>query len=332
MNEFDLYVLMNIDTDTMASPMKKSTIFLSYIKGELVQDWTKRWVDWMINQYQQGRPAYDPYYWDQVSAAFRNAFQDTGARERAEQKLKNLAWNPESVDVFLSTFESLAVRAGYDLDAQPTMTALASKLPSGMMNHIIKIVRPQNYRGWCDAIRQYHADNTAVNNLRGIQDGGPTKKKRLVAGMTSDQWAHILGVKLPKDPNAMDTSARGRSFKKKAQARLATETDAETQRKEGRCYTCNKQGHLAKDCPDKAKAKKKAPAKARIIETEGDSAEESSKESSEEEEEDDDKWGKNFIKLGRSKPVKTRLDLLYKIRKAERGEPPEEGQRDHSDF
>ena len=52
MNEFDLYVLANIDTDTMASPMKKATIFLSYIKGELVQDWTKRWVQWMLRQYQ----------------------------------------------------------------------------------------------------------------------------------------------------------------------------------------------------------------------------------------------------------------------------------------
>ena len=48
MSEFNLYV---IDTNTMASPMKKATIFLSYIKGELVKDWTKRWVDWMINQY-----------------------------------------------------------------------------------------------------------------------------------------------------------------------------------------------------------------------------------------------------------------------------------------
>ena len=54
MSEFDLYVLANIDTDTMASPMKKATIFLSYIKGELVKDWTKRWVDWMIDQYEQG--------------------------------------------------------------------------------------------------------------------------------------------------------------------------------------------------------------------------------------------------------------------------------------
>ena len=89
MSNFDLYVLANIDTNIMASPMKKATIFLSYIKGDLVKDWMKQWVDWMINQYEQGRPAYDPYYWDQVSGEFQNAFQDTGAKERAEHKLQN---------------------------------------------------------------------------------------------------------------------------------------------------------------------------------------------------------------------------------------------------
>ena len=138
MSKFDLYVL--VDTNIMASPMKKATIFLSYIKGELVKDWMKRWVDWMINQYEQGRPAYDPYYWDQVSGAFQNAFQDTRARERVEYKLKNFQWNPESVDTFLATFELLAFQARYGINAQPMLTALALKLPFSMMNHIVKIV------------------------------------------------------------------------------------------------------------------------------------------------------------------------------------------------
>ena len=140
MSKFDLYVLANIDTDIMASPMKKATIFLSYIKGELVQDWTKQWIQWMIRQYELGQPAYDPYYWDQVSGAFRSAFQDTRAREQAEYKLKNLPWDSISVDAFLATFKSLAFQAGYNINGQPMMTALALKLPFSMMNHIVKIV------------------------------------------------------------------------------------------------------------------------------------------------------------------------------------------------
>ena len=94
----------------------------------------------MIDQYQQGQPLYDPYHWDQVSAVFRNVFQDTRAREWAEQKLKNLTWNVESVDAFLATFKALAEEAEYGLKALPMMTALTSKLPFSMMNHIVKIV------------------------------------------------------------------------------------------------------------------------------------------------------------------------------------------------
>ena len=168
-----------------------------------------------------------------VSQVFRNAFQDMGAREQAEYKLQNFQWDPVSVDMFLATFESLAHQAGYNIDVQPTLTALASKLPFSMMNHIVKIVRPQNFADWCNAIRQYHADNTAVNNLKGLGlgDQAPQKKKKgTLAGMTPAQWAHILGVKLLKDPNAMDTSARSKSFyqkKKKTQARFATASDIE---------------------------------------------------------------------------------------------------------
>ena len=91
-------------------------------------------------------------------------------------------------------------------------------------------------------------DNMAVNNLKGASDQNPLKKKQLLGGMTTSQWAHILGVKLPKDPNTMDTSARGRSYgqKKKTQARLSSTDDLkDTQHKKGHCFTCNKQGHLS---------------------------------------------------------------------------------------
>ena len=35
--------------------------------------------------------------------------------------------------------------------------------------------------------------------------------------------------------------------------------DPETQHKEGCCFTCNKQGHLACNCPQKPKEKKQTP-------------------------------------------------------------------------
>ena len=77
------------------------------------------------------------------------------------------------------------------------------------------------------------------------------------------------------NPNVMDTRvdrSRNNNRGQKIRGRVAaTETpDKDTQRKEGRCFTCNKQGHVSKICPDK-KGKSKAPVKARIAETEEES-------------------------------------------------------------
>ena len=137
--------------------------------------------------------------------------------------------------------------------------------------------------------------------------------------MTPTQWAHILRVKLPKNLNTMDTSARGRSYsqKKKTQAHLSTTDDLkDTQCKEGHCFTCNKQGHLSWNCPDKEKKKPKgkAPAKARIAETEEDS----------EAEESDDNWVETFIKKARAGPEKGKLRILQNAIKAQQGEALEE--------
>jgi hypothetical protein len=117
MNQFNLYRLSNYDTEQMVVPMKRATLLLGFIKGPLVDDWVKRWTQWAINQFAiNHRPRTDEYYWTQISNGFQTAFQDTGARERAEKELHMLRWDPESVDTFLARFESLAEAADFELD------------------------------------------------------------------------------------------------------------------------------------------------------------------------------------------------------------------------
>ncbi len=53
-----------------------------------------------------------------------------------------------------------------------------------------------------------------------------------------------MGQQLPtRDPNAMDTSATTR--------KAITKADKEKYRKEGWCFECDKQGHIARNCPSK---------------------------------------------------------------------------------
>ena len=87
MNEFNLYRITNIDAEQMVNPMKRVALFLGFIKGPLVKDWVKRWTNWVIAQMNTGRPTMDEYFWTEVSRGFQAAFQDTEAREWAEEKL-----------------------------------------------------------------------------------------------------------------------------------------------------------------------------------------------------------------------------------------------------
>ena len=119
-----------------------------------------------------------------------------------------------------------------------------------MMQHIFLIVKPFDFNGWADAARDYHQGNAALQGIRDISEDTPGKKTGKKTGFSAKQWAQILGVKLPAiDPNAMDTRAdRSRSYsrKKGSKGRVSsTKEDPEKQRQEGRCFTCNRQGHLS---------------------------------------------------------------------------------------
>ena len=83
-NKFNLYRLANVDAEQMANPKKRAALFLGFIKGPNIKDWVKKWTNWTIMQITQGRPLNDEHYWDQIFGGFQQAFQDTGARERAE--------------------------------------------------------------------------------------------------------------------------------------------------------------------------------------------------------------------------------------------------------
>ncbi|KAH9059455.1 hypothetical protein EDB83DRAFT_2520577 [Lactarius deliciosus] len=275
MQEFNLYRLTNIDTEQMVSPMKRAALLLGFIKGPNVKDWVKRWTNWIINEMNTGRVHMDEHYWTEISHAFQQAFQDTGAREQVEDKIRRLEFIPNKVDSFIAQFKGLAAEATYPINAQSTLSLFASKLPFRMMDHIYKVIRPINFQGWADGVRQFHQDNTAVQNIRGIYKDMPKKRNSKV---NPYQLAKVLGVKMPSpNPNAMDTQAdctqsSWNRNKTKARTSITNSSNSrEDQMKTGCCFTCNKQGHLSRNCPDKPDIMvKKSQAKARTAKADED--------------------------------------------------------------
>ena len=250
MNEFNLYRLANIDAEQMTNPMKRAALLLGFIKGPNVKDWVRLRTDEILARFNRTGISMDEHYWDHLGQEYMQAFQDTASRERAEEKLRHLSFIPGDVDTFIAQFRTLADEAMYPIDAKPTISLFASKLPFRMMQHIYTIIRPMDFNGWADGARAFHQDNTAVNNIRGISEDTP-KKSPQKKGYSRQQWAQLLGVKLPSPKeDAMDTRAdRSRSFNRNQNTKgrvSATKEDPDIQRKEGRCFTCNRQGHVAK--------------------------------------------------------------------------------------
>ena len=271
MNQFNLYRLANMEASQMRIPMKRTVLLLGFIKGPNMDAWVKLCTDEILRQFNWTMDQHDEIYWDEVGREFMNTFWDTASRERTEEKLCNLTWTPGDVDTFVAQFRTLADEAEYPLDDRPTISLFASKLPHKMMEHICLVIKPRNFQGWADTARQYHQDNTAVQNLRNLNSDVPRKLGNKKTGFSAKQWAQILGVKLPiPDSNTMDTCTdRTRSYYRNKGSKGHTGTTKEDpvkQHQEGRCFTCNKQGHLAKNCPDKP-WKDKGKVKARTAKT-----------------------------------------------------------------
>ena len=140
-----------------------------------------------------GRAPTDETFWTEVAQAFQDNFQDSGARERVQEELRQLSFIPGQIDTFIAQFENLAGDANYPIDAQNTLTLFAAKLPYRMMSHIILNIKPMTFRGWADAARAYHKDNVAVQNIAAIGEGPGWKK------ITAIQ-ERILGKTISPDP------------------------------------------------------------------------------------------------------------------------------------
>jgi hypothetical protein len=308
MNQFNLYRITNLDAEQMINPMKRTALFLGFIKGPNVKDWVKQWTNWTINQFTTGRATNDEYY-----------------REHAEMCLNHLLMTQNEVDIFLAQFESLAHEAQYPLDAAPTLSLLASKLPFHMMNHIYKVNRPHTFEDWASSICQYRQDNTAMQNLCGLHDEGTRKKPTpQQKGFSLQQLAKILGIKMPTpNANAMDTCTdRNRSWNRNKGTRghvsataPAASKDTEKQHAEGRCFTCNKQGHISRNCPDK-KDKPKTPIKPRAQACKVETKVSGSDADSEPEVDDLN----SFIKRARALKEYHKLEILHMAIAADKGE------------
>jgi Retrotransposon gag protein len=75
--------------------------------------------------------------WTEFEVAFTTAFTNTAKKEDAYQKLKHLKMKDELIDDYIMAFNSLAMKAGWELNNAGTIDAFHSGLRPGMLNAIM---------------------------------------------------------------------------------------------------------------------------------------------------------------------------------------------------
>ncbi len=207
--------------------------FLSYIRGPLVDDWVQEQAQWLVDQTTAGVPQTEENLWHTIDTRFRQAYTDTTESAKAQHELKTLHMTKDNLDNFISQFQNLANKAGYDLDQRVTLDLFQNGLPNNLVWNCVKFDHPYDWNTWTNSAHQQHEEYIQLSNrLKGNK----------VMGGTCEQWTNALTRR--QDPNAMDI---GRT---RAQATM-TEDEKTKQIKEGKCFRCDQKGHISRFCPQK---------------------------------------------------------------------------------
>jgi len=190
---FQIYQGMNPNTDVMTNPYRRTITFLLYIRGPLVDDWVQEQAQWLVDQIQVGVLQTEENLWQTINTQFRQAYTDTAESAKAQHELKSLHMTKDNLDDFISWFQNLANKAGYDLDQRVTLDLFQNGLPNNLVWNCVKFDHPYDWASWTNSTCQQHEEYIQLSNrLKGNK----------VMGGTQEQWTNALTRQ--QDPNAMD--------------------------------------------------------------------------------------------------------------------------------
>jgi len=232
---FQIYQGMNPNADVMTNPYRRTMTFLLYIRGPLVNDWVQEQAQWLVDQIATGVLQTEENLWQTIDTRFRQAYTDTAESAKAQHKLKSLHMTKDNLDDFISWFQNLANKAGYDLDQHVTLDLFQNGLPNNLVWNCVKFDHPYDWASWTNSARTQHEEYIQLSNrLKGNK----------VMGGTREQWTNTLTRRHRQDPNTMDI---GRT---RAHATM-TEEEKTKKIKEGKCFRCDQKGHISRFCPQK---------------------------------------------------------------------------------
>ena len=146
------------------------------------------------------------------------------------------------LDTYIAKFERLVRLAGYNLQNQMVLDRFGSGLNPGLFTAIINNTDPHTWLDWTRAVQKYQQKYLFIRSALGMKNPDSKPRKKL---QTPEQWKAAWNNKRSNNSDAMDTMP-GRTRVR----RIDADERAELM-KTGKCFTCKKQGHLSRDCPQR---------------------------------------------------------------------------------
>ena len=145
----------------------------------------------------------------------------------------------DDLDSYIATFKHLAKQAGYALTEAGTVHLFTLGLKDKLMDAILhRDTQPNTFDEWVTAARtelQKYTRRQAFKNPN-------FAKYQWTQPRHQERYRHPNDRTVPMDVDPPVFTQVRRAY---------TEADKDRFKKEGRCFYCDKQGHMAKHCPNK---------------------------------------------------------------------------------
>jgi hypothetical protein len=138
MTEWNVYRALNDRTRVMATPLERTMLFLTFIRGPNIGNWVNDQIRVVSRHLSSGGRKTDEFIWDTVIHDFATLFQDIMSAERAEAALNQLKMQGGKLDFYTAEYKRLARLADYNLDERLVGKKYFEGLPEGLRRAIVK--------------------------------------------------------------------------------------------------------------------------------------------------------------------------------------------------
>ena len=240
--------MVNCTHDSMTKAYDQVLTALTYIRGPMINDWVNTQENNLITRTDTTQPNHvcedDETLWTEFETAFHDAWTDTSKKQNVYDQLMKLTMAGWDIDTYIATFERLALATGWAVNAEGTIVRFREGLSKGIHSKALDRDKiPRTMDEWKAAAR------TEVARAKEKYNAGLTNTQchnQQTRHYSTTQTQHHAPTQSNSNPNIvpMDMDATTTTNFKK----LTPEERAQLA-KEGRCFGCRLQGHMARNCP-----------------------------------------------------------------------------------